>query len=566
LSVTLIAGATLLATAQNSSATSTNLISNPGMEISTNQTAPDNWTSNSWGANNASFSYVNTPHTGSRAVQTTITTYQDGDSKWLADPVAISSGASYSFKDWYESSTTTNLWAQYAMSNGSTSYQFLGAIPAAASWSAAIATVSPPSGATSVTVMHVLASVGSLTIDDVSLLADATCALSSVDGLVNGDFEDSCLTSAGLPAGWSTETSDPASASYAYLSSGYNSPHSVAMTDFSSQGAEVGLSTTVASVVANQRYSLSLAQSGYTYLYAYVGFTFGDGTTTYQSLMSAPATGGVWSHYADEFLTPAGVASMTVTLATSGTGTVDLDGVALTQLANQTPTTFPAGEVSLSFDDGAATAYTNGVSALLQYGFRATFYLNASTLNQRLYMTSAQVRLLAFLGQEIGSHLYDHVNMVQLSPSALQAEITKNVSALQTILGKSYPINSFASPYGAYTSGDIDTVLKYHLSHRTTDGQLNTKANLDPRQIHAVLVTSTMTAADISALATQAKNNHSWLVLVYHNISSNTSSLAAGEGTYNVLPATFRAQLAALKATGVTVAPVGTALTTLSLP
>ena len=271
-------------------------------------------------------------------------------------------------------------------------------------------------------------------------------------------------------------------------------------------GAEAGLTTALPGLAPGQRYRLSFLQSGDTFVYAYLTITRTAGRVTTQSLPSAPATDGAWSRYSDAFLTPADTRSVTVTIATSGAGTIALDSVSLTALANQVPATFAAGTVSLTFDDGDASVYTNGWPAMRSYGFRGTFYLNAATLNSTGFLTSAQVRALATAGNEIGSHLYHHSDLVQLDSATLADELSGNAAALHRIVGANTPVTAFASPFGSYTSGALDTVMRYASSHRTSDGAMNTKADLDPRTVHAELVTSSMTAAALGALVQQAKD------------------------------------------------------------
>lgn len=544
----------------SAAATSSNLLANPGFESGTT-----GWTPDSWGGNDATLDLVQTAHSGATAARVTITSYTDGDAKWLPDAVAVSPGTDYSYTDWYESNATTELWAQFATADGTLSYLHLGsAAPAATTWAADSVDVPVPDTAVTMRVFHVLAGVGSLVVDDVALTApdpSTPCVPATVNGVPNGNFEDPCpATADGVPAGWTADNGG--AASYATTAATPDGANAATVTD-GTDGQEAGLSTTLSRVTPNQRYQLSFLQSGDTYVYAYLTITRTTGAVTYQSLPSAPATRGTWSRYSDAFITPSDLRSLTVTIATSGVGTVALDAVSLTALPNQVPATFAAGMVSLTFDDGDASVYQNGFPALKSYGYRGTFYLNAATLNTSGFLTTAQVRSLAAGGNEIGSHLYHHSDMVQLDAATLADELSGNVSALQRVLATTTPINAFASPYGSYTSGTVDTVMNYATSHRTTDGGMNTKADLDPRTIHAKLVTQSMTAADIATLVKQAQTTHSWLVLVYHNIAASSASQPAGEAGYTVTPAVFKAQLAAIHKTGIAVAPLTAALTKL---
>ena len=551
---TAVAGA-MATVATPAAALRANLLADPGFE-----TAGSGWTPDSWGTNDAALDLVPDAHSGAAAARVTITSYADGDAKWLPDPVAVTPDTTYTYDDWYRASAATELWAQFATSTGALSYLHLAGVAAATTWTATGVAVAVPASAVSVRVFHVLAGVGTLLVDDVALTADTACAPATVNGVPNGSFEDACPPSAaGVPAGWTAD----GTGSYGDTGATPDGAHAVTVQN-GVDGAEAGLTTTLPGLAPGQRYRLSFLQSGDTFVYAYLTITHAAGGVTTQSLPSAPATDGAWSQYSDAFVTPADTRSVTVTIATSGVGTIALDSVTLTALANQVPATFAAGTVSLTFDDGDASVYTNGWPAMRSYGYRGTFYLNAATLNSTGFLTSAQVRALATAGNEIGSHLYHHSDLVQLDSATLADELSGNAAALHRIVGANTPVTAFASPFGSYTSGALDTVMRYASSHRTSDGAMNTKADLDPRTIHAKLVTSAMTAAALGALVQQAKASHSWLVLVYHNIAAAGSSQPAGEAGYTVTPAAFKAQLAAVARTGVAVRPLTSALTTLS--
>jgi hypothetical protein len=100
--------------------------------------------------------------------------------------------------------------------------------------------------------------------------------------------------------------------------------------------------------------------------------------------------------------------------------------------------------------------------------------------------------------------------------------------------------------------------MQYYQSHRTTDGQFNTKANLNVQQLHAILVTTATTNAQVKAWIAQAVSQDEWLVLVYHAIGS---SPIGGDGDgYAVSPAKFTTQMSNLKQSGVNVMTTAQAL------
>jgi peptidoglycan/xylan/chitin deacetylase (PgdA/CDA1 family) len=330
----------------------------------------------------------------------------------------------------------------------------------------------------------------------------------------------------------------------------------------SNSTGEAGWQTTPQAALSNQRYGLTFWQNGSAYVYAYVAITLTNGSLQYISLMSVPATQNTgWSQYSDVFITPANTSTIQLTIATSEPGSFSLDDVYVNTLTNQTPAYFNKGMVTLTFDDGEGSAYTNGYNELSSLGLQGTFYLNASTLGTSGYMSKTQVLNLAKNNQEIGSHEYQHIDMVPLSQAQLVQQINSNNSALIKIIGTTYPIVDFASPYGSYTSTTLNTVMQYYQSHRTTDNQFNTKANLNVRQIHAKLVTNTTTVNQVDAWIDQANQQNEWLVLVYHAIGA---SAPGGDGSgYATTPIKFNAEMQYLKNSGVVVSTMKSALTAL---
>lgn len=540
-----------------------NLLSNSGFETSTDGTTPDSWSTDSWGNNTASFAYVTDAHSGVKAVQTTVSNYTDGDAKWIPNAVDVTAGKTYHYSDWYTSTQVSNVWMQSLKTDGSYAYTFLKQVPASASYVQSNVDVTMTSDVQSVRIFHVLAGNGQLTLDDTALSLNAECVPTVTNGIINGDFESSCdVSGSGVPAGWAAVQNGSTAVISGKSTKSHSGTYASSITNTSD--GEVGIATTVDHPLSNQRYTLSFWQSGDTYMYAYVAYTLTNGSTQYQSLMAVPATLGEWSKYNDTFITPASTASMQIFLATSGSGTVNIDDVALTARTNQTPPTFAAGMVSITFDDGTSSSYQNAFPVLKQYGYKGTFYLNAGWLNTSGYMSSTQVKALATNGQEIGSHLYHHSDIAQIDVATLQSELSGNKTSLQSILGSQYPISSFASPYGSFTSSKVDTIMNYATSHRDTDGMFNTKANLDVRQIHAKLVTSSTSVATIQSWLTEAKNNKEWLVLVYHNIASSSANQSSDVAPYNVTPTNFSKHMAAVKNSGLTVNTVAGALSTLS--
>lgn len=152
---------------------STSLVVNGSLEIASSDcAAPVSWIKGRWGTNTASFTYPSTgARSGSRFVRVEMTTRTDGDAKWAFDHAVVSSDIAYEYSDWYRSNTSSDLVAEFRSSSGAMSYRWLRTLPAASTWTNVSVTLAPPAGTVSMTVFHLLASVGRLDLDDVSLVA-----------------------------------------------------------------------------------------------------------------------------------------------------------------------------------------------------------------------------------------------------------------------------------------------------------------------------------------------------------------------------------------------------------
>ena len=147
-----------------------NLVPNSSLETvsSTNIALPANWTPNSWGTNNAAFSYLTSGQDGNRSVRVQMTTRSSGDAKWNFAAVPVTPGNNYLFSDYYQSNVTTDVDVAVTMSDGSVHWYWLGSAEPSSSWQQFRRQFTMPAGAVSASVMHILYSAGTLTTDNYS--------------------------------------------------------------------------------------------------------------------------------------------------------------------------------------------------------------------------------------------------------------------------------------------------------------------------------------------------------------------------------------------------------------
>jgi hypothetical protein len=149
-----------------------NLVANPTFAIanSTDATLPQNWSQGGWGTNTAAFSYPVAGHTDSAAAKVQITSYSDGDSKWVMDQVPVVAGSAYTYTDSYLSDVPSHVEVEFLDAGGNATFADDTVFPAStATWGPASVTFTAPAGAVSAQVFHYITAVGSLTLDDVGI-------------------------------------------------------------------------------------------------------------------------------------------------------------------------------------------------------------------------------------------------------------------------------------------------------------------------------------------------------------------------------------------------------------
>jgi len=166
--VLLLTGISLTQTAW---ADSPNLIPNASVETPnpSNNNQPLNWTTDHWGTNKATFSYLTTGYTGSKSVKVQITKSGSGDAKWYFQEVPVVPGNTYLFSDYSISNVKSRVTIQYHLKSGSFRYVDLGTPAASANWQQFQKSFTVPANVVSLTVFHLITASGYLTVDDYSL-------------------------------------------------------------------------------------------------------------------------------------------------------------------------------------------------------------------------------------------------------------------------------------------------------------------------------------------------------------------------------------------------------------
>ncbi len=345
----------------------------------------------------------------------------------------------------------------------------------------------------------------------------------------NSSLEQPSADNPAMPQDWVTNSWGTNTVTFSYLNTGHTGTHSVETTITSYSSGDAKWYYTPQPAQPGAQYKVTDYYEANITSQVVVMITATDGSIHYLILRHAePAS--VWTQYSDTFTTPANTQAMTILHLIQGVGYLITDDYVVTPY---TPVGFKRGMVSITFDDGRQSQYTDALPILQKHNDKATFYLISGFLNTSGYLTTAQAEAIKQAGNEIGSHTVDHPDLTTLTPAELTNELAQSKQTLQALFG---PITDFASPYGAYNNQVIAAIKLYYRSHRSTDMGYNSKDNFDVYNIRTQSIISTTTVDDINSWVDQAKHDHTWLVLVFHEADTSGN-------LYDITPQDFDAVL-----------------------
>lgn len=172
-------------------------------------------------------------------------------------------------------------------------------------------------------------------------------------------------------------------------------------------------------------------------------------------------------------------------------------------------------QVSFTFDDGYRSVAERAFPILSATGYPATAYVITRDVGTASGLTWRQLTYLQSQGWEIGSHTVNHPSLPTLDTAGIARELEDSRAALITHGLRSF---SFAAPYGHYDSRVLAETAKRYQAFRPFD---DAPLNRWPYQRLLVQVKTVQTGVSVEQVAAwldEAIANHTWLVLVFHDI------------------------------------------------
>jgi len=169
------------------------------------------------------------------------------------------------------------------------------------------------------------------------------------------------------------------------------------------------------------------------------------------------------------------------------------------------------GLVTLTFDDGNLSHYTNAFPAMDTFGYKGVAYVISYYINASNHMDSTQLLELQNKGWEIGGHSKTHPDLTSLSRSEIITEIN---DSYQNLTDYGLTQKHFAYPYGDYDINVIDVLSDYYKTARTI---LN-GYNFYNRKYRLKDQDGSNGVSAVQGYIDKAANDSSWLILLFHEI------------------------------------------------
>ncbi len=168
-----------------------NLVVNPKLEAvsSSNPDMPYAWNKTTSTGIAATFSWGSTSYDGSNAVTVSASSYSSGaGAKWYPNSIPVSGGEEYLFSDYYMSTTDSYVTVQVRHTDGTYEYIDLMRLTPSSVWKKFEETFLIPPASSSIIILHGIKSVGSLSIDNLSLTKTDGGRFSR--GMITFNFDD----------------------------------------------------------------------------------------------------------------------------------------------------------------------------------------------------------------------------------------------------------------------------------------------------------------------------------------------------------------------------------------
>jgi len=216
--------------------------------------------------------------------------------------------------------------------------------------------------------------------------------------------------------------------------------------------------------------------------------------------------------------------------------------------------------LSLSFDDIPVSAWTEAGPVLAQHGAKATYYVcGGLSGGENLGLPQFQTRHLQELheaGHEVGCHTFEHVSVLRLSSTELDASLDRNARWVAERL-EGHHMTTFAYPFGDIGLAAKGVVAaRFDCARGVRDGVNVGRA--DRAALVAIgLESRRLPGYDLEALMARTAASNGWLHAYGHDVSDRPTP-------YGCRPEDLDRVLILAKQAGLRIVPVAEALASMT--
>lgn len=184
----------------------------------------------------------------------------------------------------------------------------------------------------------------------------------------------------------------------------------------------------------------------------------------------------------------------------------------------------PKSYLTLAFDDGYKSVYTEVLPIFKEYNVSGTAYiitnLTGKEFEGRELMNWSEIRELQEYGFEIGSHTANHKDLTLLSEEGVNRELKSSKEALWE---KGIYAVSLAIPYGKYNQEVESAAKEYYSSVRPSVWGYNNLSSVDRYNLRSKWITNETGVSTVKSWIGEAVEEKKWLILVFHRIEEEES-------------------------------------------
>ncbi len=518
------------------------IVPNNSMETvsPTNSTLPQYWHQAGWGTNSPTYEYLSSgAQHGSKSLKITMNNYSSGDASWNFAPQQLISGHSYRYRVWYKGNITPQVVARHERADGSEFFFGMHRTSSANSnWQEYTGTFTVPSDAVKTSAYMFIDRNGWLQIDNASLEVLAPAATI----VPNPSVETVHTSNNALPANWFNAGWGTNNRVYEYLSTGaQNGTKSVKVTVSNYVDGDASWAFEPQVLAHGADYKFKVWYKTDTLPRVVARYERADGSEYFYGMQDPEPVGTGWQLYEGIFHVPNDAVRVSAYMFISKNGWLQTDNYSITPY-QYVP--FNRGLVTLVFDDGYEENVNTVIPVLNQYNWKSTQCV-ATQFIEGDPAQIAKIQSMASAGHEICSHTVTHPALTSIPLSQVDFELTHAQTFLQSITGQ--PVANFASPYGDYNAAVNTKIAQYHNSHRTTDEGYNSKDGFNKYRLKVQNMLQTTTLSEFQSWVTKAKNDKTWLILVYHVVAPAPTT------QFDTIQSDFNAQMQWLSTAGIPV-------------